>query len=301
MKLILLSDVHATSVNPRARSDNVLLASIRKLEYVFKYADEIGADILQAGDLTNSSRDILFLFKFISILRKYPNVKLHCIWGQHNQYCRNKNVPTTLGILHRAGLINILNKTPYKPYDNFNIYGCSWKEKIITPKSKDFNILVIHAPITTKPLWQGHIYKEPERFMKSNPNFQLVLCGDIHREFIYKTKDGRIICNTGPMMRLEATEYNLKHKPKFFIYDTNKQTLKTKIIPHAESSQVMSAKHLEICENNDSLGNIYINTKQVEDMNIMKIIEQLIMASKKEKSILKVIDEIGMSLGYEQK
>lgn len=300
MKLILLSDIHATSVNPRARNDNILLASIRKLEYVFQYADEIGADILQAGDLTNSPRDIQFLFRFIPILTKYPNIKLHTITGQHDAYCRNKNVPTNIGILHRAGLINILSKKPYKPYDSFCIYGCSWKEKISKPRHNNFNILVIHAPITTKPLWQGHIYKEPEKFMKNHPYFDLVLCGDIHRDFIYKTKDGRIICNTGPMMRLEATEYNLKHNPKFFIYDTNKQTLKTKIIPHAESSQVMSAKHLEICENNDSLGNIYINTKQVEDMNIMKIIEQLVVASKKEKSILKVIDEIGMSIGYEQ-
>lgn len=292
MKLILLSDPHLTSKQPRSRLDNVLSTSLKKIEYVFRYANRIKAHILCSGDLSNTSRDILLLFKLISIITKYSNVKLLNIWGQHEQSNRNKNVPTLLGILLRAKLITILNNKNQYKIDNTNIYGCGWKEKIPKVISTKNNVLVIHAPIAIKPLWQGHQYYSAERFLEKNDEFDLILCGDIHRSFLI-SKEDRIICNTGPMMRLDATKYNLTHKPKFYIYDTETKKIQIKIIPHEESNVVLNTNHLEFNnKEEESLGNIFVNTKQVEDLNIWKIIETLISNSGREDSIRDVINMI---------
>lgn len=316
MKFILLSDIHGTSSRPRARSDNVLLAVTRKLEYVFKYASSINAHILHAGDLSNSPRDILFLFKFISVRMKYPDVKFFTVYGQHDQYCRNKNAPSNLSILKKAGLVDVLSKDPYQNDNNLpiDLYGVGWNEKISQSKvyrKDNINILVIHASIYNQQLWKGHDYYHPKDFLFDYDLFDLILCGDIHRDFIAKNTDlknvpsriimnsniekissVRIICNTGPMLRLEATEFCMKHKPKFYVYNTKTRRIQTKIIPHAEASQVLSNRHLEVVENNDALGEIYLNSKQLEEVDIMRIIEKLIIESNKEEQLRKVLSKI---------
>ena len=297
MKFLLLSDIHGTSNIPRARRDNVLLAVERKLEYVFKYAASIDADIIQAGDLSNSPRDIQFLFKFISIRMKYQSVEFYTIWGQHDQYNRNKNVPTNLGILSKSNLVKIISSNSIS-FDAVDLYGASWNKKIPEIQNeKKVNILCIHAPITKKQLWPNQVFTQANSVFekKEYRKYDLIICGDIHRHFVVK-QGKQIICNTGPMLRLEATNYCMKHKPKFYVYDTFKKTFETKIIPHADPAQVMNNKHLEVIENNDSLGNIYLNSKQLEEVNIMKIIENLIVKSGKENRLKQILQEIGSEI-----
>jgi len=296
MKLVLLSDIHGTSKIPKARIDNPIYAFKRKIEFVFKTADKLNAPILHAGDLFNSPRDIFALFKFLSITAKYPNVKFYTIYGQHDLYFRNKNTLHNLGILSKAGIIKILNNKraiDLKSSNNETIsaYGSGWKDKITIPIQHSFNVLAIHSSITTESLWQGMKYNTAKSFIEKHP-FDLIICGDIHRDFIYKTDDKRIICNTGPLMRLEATQYNLQHKPKLYIFDTEKRTIKTIVIPHADANQVLSKKHLEIVETNDALGNIYINSKDVEEIKVIEIINMLIQKSNKEERLKKILLEI---------
>lgn len=300
MKLALLSDGHLTSKTPRARINNTLLAGIRKLTFVFEYCKKNNIQyILQAGDLFNGSIDILALFKFISLITKY-DIKFLSIWGQHDLSNRNKNVPTNLGILSKSGIINILSNDPYiintmnrNVYD-IKIYGCSWKDKVRNVGGNG-NILVIHAPITTKPLWKGHKYDNAKKFIKEYESYDLILCGDIHRQFIYYNTDGRIICNTGPLLRLEATEYNFEHKPIFYVYDTKSKKTKTINMPHENAEKVLDAGHLEVANEESSLRDSYIDLKQIQNENIkiMSIIEELIRKSSRQDNIRKIIQELG--------
>ena len=296
MKIVLLSDIHLTSKNPRARKDNILLAGKKKLEFVFDYANKIGAHILQAGDVFNSPRDIKSLFTFLSILHKYPKVKFHCVWGQHDMYARNKTVPTNLGILSKARIINILSCVHTMLNDKYvNVIGTSWGEEIIKPITTGINILVIHKNITTKSIWKDHEFIESRKFLKIFKEFDLVLCGDIHRNFIQKSKNKkRFICNTGPMLRLEATQYNMEHNPKFYIYDTEKRTIKSKFIPCEPANEVLSNRHLEILQDCESLSDIYIKINERKSTDIMTIIKKLVIKSKNSKVIQEIIEEISI-------
>ena len=90
MKLVLLSDLHITSVIPIARKDDVLKTGLKKLEYVLKYASRHNAAILQAGDFCNKARDWVVLFELSKLLSKYQ-VPIYAIQGQHDYYYRSNH------------------------------------------------------------------------------------------------------------------------------------------------------------------------------------------------------------------
>ena len=79
MKLLLLSDVHLSSKTPIGRLDDYRKTCLRKFEYVLKYADKIGADIYQAGDLFDKPRDWFILLDVIELLKKYHMVQFNCV------------------------------------------------------------------------------------------------------------------------------------------------------------------------------------------------------------------------------
>lgn len=217
VKFVLLSDFHITNKNPPGRKDNIQSVWKKKLSFILEYAQRNEAVILQAGDLFDTPRDWQVLFDMIILLKKY-NVELLTIYGQHNMYLRAdvKKTPTTLGVLERLGLLKVLSNLKPLSIGKFLTWGCSWKQKV--PKPTTLNeILVVHESISDSALWSSQDFTSADYFLRKNP-FRLVLAGDIHKRFFIE-KYGGIICNTGPILRLAATEYNMEHKPGFFIYD----------------------------------------------------------------------------------
>lgn len=242
MKLLLLSDIHATNMQPIGRKDNILEAFTSKFTFILKYAKKHNATILQSGDFFDKPRDWHVLFLMTSLLKKY-NVPIYTIFGQHDLYMRAdpQTTPTTMGILDKLGLIKILGSKP-TAFNNINIYGCSWRATIPKPIPNKINILVIHAPITTKGLFPGHKFISTPYFISRNKGWNLILAGDIHIKNIYKGKT--IFVNTGPMLRLVSNKYNSLHQPCFIIYDTKSRKSKEIIIPHQESKIILTRKHI---------------------------------------------------------
>lgn len=246
MKFILVSDVHATSKTPVSRKDDILKTFIEKFTFVLDCAREYNASILQAGDFFHSAREWLILESFIILLKKYKDIKIYSIFGQHDMYMRSKVATNMLSIFNKAGFIELLNENPFRLKCSSSkkyiyLYGCNWEGKVPEPKG-DLNILVIHAPISKREVFPGHAYTSPKYFIKKNKGWDLILVGDTHRYFIEKTRN-TLLVNTGPLLRLEANEYNMIHKPKIFIYDSFLKTITNKIIiPHKQSQKILSKR-----------------------------------------------------------
>lgn len=243
-KFLLLSDVHATNQTPVGRKDEIIKTFKNKFTFVLNYAKKHNSAILQAGDFFDKSRDWHILHLMSQLLKKYK-VPIYTVCGQHDLYMRShpQDTPSTLGILNKIGLIKILDEKP-TILNNTNIYGCSWKATIPKPDPSKTNILVIHAPITTKGLFPRHDFTATNHFMAKNKGWDLILAGDIHIKGICQGKK-TILANTGPMLRLASNKYNMKHKPCFFIYDTESRKLKDITIPHQNSTMVLTRKHLD--------------------------------------------------------
>ena len=292
MKLLLISDLHLTSITPVARKDNVLKTGLEKLKYVLQYGQKHNCTILESGDFCDKSRDWNLLYELHDMLGYY-GVPIFCVQGQHDYYYRSKlgNNASTMGILQKAGLVRILLHPGYLPQtmQKWKIYPVNWGEDVTIPKDNGNKILLAHIPISPIKVYPGQKVTTTKQLTKLNEAWDLVLLGDIHRHFCY----GNVI-NTGPMMRLEATEYNMTHKPSFYVYDTTTRTLIRKIIPHKPADEVLDIAHIKIdSESNydeDKINELAEAMQQTfkDDPQKKKLIE--ILAKKKvSKSVRKII------------
>jgi len=185
----------------------------------------------------------------MTLLKKFPDVKIYTVPGQHDKYMRTDvtKTPTSFGVLYKAGLVEILgNEQPSIHEDGdgpLYIYGCAHGEEIPKPEGKQ-NILVIHKSISDKALFPDHKYIGAKYFLRKYKGWNLVLAGDVHKHFYYKRGESHII-NTGPMMRLKADEYNLTHRPCCYLYNLKTNEIKRKILRHKPAEKVIDRLHLQ--------------------------------------------------------
>ncbi len=291
MKFLLLSDVHATTKTPIGRKDNILETFKKKIDFIFDLAKERDAHILQAGDLFDKPRDWYLLLYFMRKL-KNSDIKIHTIYGQHDMYMYSNvgSTPTTLGILSRAGYLKILTKKPTVIGKTY-IKGASWGNPIpLANRKARTNILVMHYPISKKDLYPGHDFTSPLHFIKKHAWWDLILVGDIHRHFIEKTKATTMI-NTGPMLRLEASEYNMEHKPCAYIFDDEYLTVEKVTIPHEEADTVLSRSHIDNMEDllEEELQFGLDEDFEPDDIDIHAIIYELIKKAEAGKRVSRII------------
>lgn len=269
MKFILLSDCHILWNKPTSRLDDTKSTGLRKLEYVLKFAKKENGIVLQAGDFVDKERSWYLLPELIRLLREY-DVPVYMVRGQHDNYMYSEqtNPATTVGVLEKMGLVTILGKEPIKinvRHDDenyvapFNIYGASFGREIPKVQRKKNNVLVIHAPIAAESPYYSAKYMDAGKFLQKHKDFDLILCGDIHRKFNIE-RDNRHIVNTGSMIRKEATEYNFMHKPGFFVWDTN--TLGWHVIPHLKAEKVLRKEDIAESEKLDNLFDDFISTME---------------------------------------
>lgn len=294
MKFVLMSDIHATSKNPIARKDDIQEAFLSKFEFALKYAHKNYATILQAGDFFHRPRDWRLLGQSMDLLDKY-DVQIYTIYGQHDMYMYSdvEESPTTLNILDRAGFVVVLDKEPTVLQDGVHLYGCSYGRKVPRPRGKH-NILVIHAPISKKDLFPEHDYTSPEYFMRKNPKYDLVLAGDIHRQFVSTGKRGTLV-NTGPLLRYDGSEYNMIHQPSIFLWDTEYRTLQKVQVPHQPASKVLTRGHIEKSRDiTDALASFteVLEGTEVDTYDARQIIELLVKKMKVGKRVKKILAEV---------
>lgn len=241
MKVATISDCHILTSDPICRIDDAKLASINKFKFVLEYCKKNKIDhLFVAGDLTHSPRMSWSLLEITKAIYD-SDLNVYAVYGQHDMYLRNKE-RTFLNLLSSSGLVRILDSIPITIGD-YNFYGTSFSEEVPKPKTKN-NVLVIHASISPTKLFPTHERIKPNTFLKKHKRFDLVFCGDIHRKFI-EEYNSRLILNTGNMVRYTADEYNLKHKPCFFIVDLNDFQIEEILIPAEKSKDVISTVHLE--------------------------------------------------------
>jgi DNA repair exonuclease SbcCD nuclease subunit len=257
MKLILLSDLHLSWDNPIARMDDLVKIQFEKLRFVFDWVKSHGEPtILQAGDFFHTPRSWYTLSSIVDLLNEYiyheNGFEIMGIYGQHDTYLYSETTrdATNLGILNKIGLVDSsCTRRERSTLGGSVIVGCNYGEEVSSKdlsflKKYESKILIIHAPISIAPLFPGHEITHADKFLEKHPEFDLILCGDIHRDFIIERK-GRFIVNTGPMLRREATEFNFTHKPHFLVYDTEDRTIEKVEILHEPADKVLSREHIE--------------------------------------------------------
>ena len=286
MKILLLSDLHLVVDNPVARLDDLTEIQWDKLDWVYEYAKKNGVElVLQAGDLTHTKRSWSLLNRLTDFFSFYDDIPTWIVKGQHDSYFHDlDNNKTTTGILLSARLLTLLDKNGWSS-KGVTVYGASYGEEVpFDLRASDYNILVIHAPIAEKGI-PGVNYIDALQFLKEHDEYDLILCGDIHEKFLIKHK-GRVICNTGPMLRIEATKYMLNHRPCFFVFDTYKKNMIEEVlIPTAPGKLVLSRDHIEKQKQRQDEFNDFIErVKDASGVSSVDFLENLNLIMKKNKT-----------------
>ena len=297
-KFLLLSDIHLLWDNPIGRLDNAHEAQLRKLKFVLDWAEENEATILQAGDFFDRPRSWYLLPEIMGLVGKYK-VDWFMIFGQHDVYLYSQETrsATSLGILEKAGLVHILDESPIRIADDrglIKLYGVSYGQSV--PKVQDdssLNILVIHAPIAEKALWPGHDYMDATKFLNEHKDFDIILCGDIHRKFLIK-EEGRVICNTGCMIRKSVDLWD--HRPCFFVYNTGKRFQIEEIeILHEPSEIVLSREHIDKSERIDAMLDKFVQSVGEEfeaDVDFVSSLWKFVSENKVNQEVINVLSEV---------
>lgn len=284
MKFILVSDLHLILTSPASRTDNLEKEQWNKLEKVYRYARKVGGIVLQAGDFVDSPRSWMLLKKIYLFFRKFPDVKTYFVIGQHDLYIRSKTSFTIVSVLTKLFKKNffLLTKNSIQ-VGNISLFGVSYNDKIrpIKTSPKSFNILLIHKPITMD-LEKLQNYSSAKSLIKQIGTFNCVVCGDIHKRFIYinkKTKN--IILNSGPLIRKSQTDID---SPGFFVLDTETKKCIFKRVSKVKDPFFRSSKTLHSTEYlNDFITNVKKETNRLSYLNLSSE-KKVLLLSKKLKS-----------------
>jgi DNA repair exonuclease SbcCD nuclease subunit len=295
MNFCFVSDPHITSRIPRGRLGNPIDDAKDKLHQLFQFADGHGADVCFAGDLFDTPRDIVALFAFLEVVREYEvinpidqQIKIYAVYGQHDMYFRNRNVVTNLGLLEKAEVITILDPDGHND-GNHRLFGCSWNEDLPDDIHGGlFKILVIHAPIYKEALYPNHAYIDAKTFANEHQGFQIIHCGDIHRRFKISAKSNLMI-NSGPMMRLTTDEYMMKHKPGFYYFDSQRNSMEFIKFKCKPAEEVLN-KQVITDEKEKFLKNVFMEMEN--DFSIVQIIENLILKHADPETLRETLNEL---------
>ena len=234
MRLLLVGDLHLRSKNPEGRIDDFRATQMRKVKQILAIAQERKCGtILQAGDFFDSPNPanglladyITLLHDALYVPEEQPT-SFCAVLGQHDYYLGSDVVErTALNVLNAAGVVRLLANEPVKPVGvsggDGMVCGCSFGQSV--PRLRRgargaFNVLVIHASIGY-PLFAGQSISDPERFLVTYPEYNLVLCGDYHYPFGVEL-DGRWIINAGAVARLSRSKRDQAHEPGVVFFDT---------------------------------------------------------------------------------
>jgi DNA repair exonuclease SbcCD nuclease subunit len=299
MNFINISDTHLLWENPVGRLDNLPETQFDKFKFVLEQAKLYKASILHGGDFFDRPRSWSLLPVVIDLLKQY-NIQIYGIFGQHDTYLYSTETRerTSLGILEKAGLITILNDQPTSIL-NVDLYGASFGSSLPHVGLSSPNrhrIGVVHESITDTTIYPGHELTNADKYLMDYPEYNFILCGDIHKRFEYSDNKRKII-NTGPMIRKKASEYNFEHKPSIYLLDTNSPNKSMWIeIPHAPGNSVLSRDHIERKSEAESLLDEFVgaikNQEVGSEVSFQENLHNFLKENKIRKEVVDVLSNI---------
>jgi len=231
MKILLLSDIHFLTKTPSGRIDDIFETQMDKFTQICNIYSLNNCEVfLQAGDFFDSCNPSFKLMsKVIDLLQSF-GINILCVAGQHDLYMHSlKSIDkTALSVLESAGVIKILNNEGVElVHTGFKIKGCSYGDEIpkANPRFRGKQVLVIHKLISDRKIFPGQEVITPSKFVKDNPGWDLILCGDYHYHFFEKV--GRTtILNTGCMTRKTLSDMDLNLEPCIYIWNVDTNSFK---------------------------------------------------------------------------
>lgn len=239
MRLLAVGDIHIRATGPRNRKDDYLKACIEKLYECWAIAEREKVDaIVQTGDVFHSPEvSITTLLDVAEVFMGAP-VPLFCTIGNHDVPGYNPETirRTSLNLLQRVTDFSLLVAKGswildggklgvfFQPYTSKNdVDGFGYQVP------DDCRILVTHSMLLDHDL---PYEAKHTNLYKLNTNAEIIISGHDHLGYgVIKRADGKLFVNPGALMRLSASEGEMRRTIQVAVIDTDTKT--AKLIPLA--------------------------------------------------------------------
>jgi len=292
MKFLLMGDTHLRITSPVARKEKDFSSvCLNKFKSAVKLAVDEEAELVQVGDLFDSSRPSYYIVgELYKILTKY-NKKLYTIFGNHDQlyHSSKNNKSSAQKMLTDCGCLHILNEDPVVLGD-YELYGQSWGEEIPVPNDNDKKkMLVAHQMVGIDKIFDTQKLLHPTEFIKEHKGFDIYAVGHYHLQFIYG--DSPIVINPGCLLRLRNIEVERKRKPEVVLYDEGE--IEIVELPHDPEPFVEKINKVK----NDSKINELINELKLNNKTGINFNDSLDIIYSRNKTSQKVKKIISTYMG----
>jgi DNA repair exonuclease SbcCD nuclease subunit len=230
---ILCGDLHLREDTPICFIGDYQKEQWLGMEMICNLQLKYNIPILNSGDLFHHWKPSPYL---LSKTIEYLPRQFFSIMGNHDLPQHNLDFKDKCGInvLQKAGKLTILHGTHF---------GQEPTEPSIIFKVKNRKILVWHKLAYQTIPFPGATGGNAKELLKKYSQFDLILCGDNHQTFVEECQ-GRILVNSGSMMRMTAAQAD--HKPCVFLWYAETNTVTPVYLPIEEG--VVSREHLQIKE-----------------------------------------------------
>jgi len=302
MKLLLTGDWHLRFRNPRWRKDDYFASQFGKVKWILETATKKKCKyILQPGDFFDGIDTPMFVLQeYINLLRKYVDIRILCVRGQHDlRYHSSKIENTPLAVMEAAGVLEVVKEFNLGQNKGF-VYGSSWNDEIPDvvragnggPAQVSHVLLCHKMIIDDKKLWPGQTDFTTAKHLLRSTKFDLIVSGDNHKSFMWEYEDKHLV-NCGSLMRSNIDQAD--HEPCIYIYDTKTKDLEKIDIPIAPAKEVFDLKASEKeKERNEQLDMFVQGLEGSEDfgLDFMSNVERARKAGNLSADMLDILDEI---------
>ncbi|MEN6565900.1 MAG: metallophosphoesterase [Veillonellales bacterium] len=242
MKFLFIGDIHIRGNNPRNRLDDYKEACKTKLRECFKIAVENKVTaILQSGDIFHSPEvSIATLLDFVEVFKECP-VPIYCTVGNHDVFGYNLETygRTSLQLLQLL-------------VQNFNVAAGNARDTVIGDGKSKTDVWVSFQPYTSQVDTNGFGYMssvgsfEPVIHMvhgmlldhnlpyeakytnlyNVETDADIILSGHDHIGYgVIKRHDGKLFCNPGALMRINASTAEISRPIQVALINTEKMDI----------------------------------------------------------------------------
>jgi len=275
---ILTADWHLRETVPVCRTDDFWTTQWEKVKFVADLQKKYNCAVIHAGDLFDHWKPSPYLLSetFIHL----PN-KFYTVYGNHDLPQHNLELANKCGInvLVKANKINLLPNAHFgETPDEFCKYTFD----------NNHSLLVWHVMTWKNELpYPGCELSNAKALLKKYPQYDLIVTGDNHQTFVELYK-GRILVNSGSLMRTNTTQIN--HKPCVFLWYAETNTIEQVFIPISEN--VISREHIEIQEKRNERIDAFIsglNTGFDSEISFQVNLEKFFANNKVRKNVKQLV------------
>lgn len=222
MNYIFFSDFHIRNDRPLCRppKENFLKTQRLKLEWILEQSKKYRAVLCFAGDLFHtSSPSYACVNMLIETLLENEEAIDVAIPGNHDLPYHNPK---------------LINESAYGLCKNCKVIsthdgGDSFEYCFEDPNTeKKIKILHQYTYKNTAPVWADSSVKSASELLNENGRYDLIVTGDNHKGFVVKS-GRRYLINPGCVTR--STSIDIKYKPRIYLWDATKNTVKPLFIP----------------------------------------------------------------------